>query len=145
MKLVFIAAFVPEVGESLLDAFGGQAEWMIRDIENGTVTASEPFNRFFHDVPDGHEWTKTLRPHAWAAKTSPATGAAYLEIPNSYLLCEDDRAIPLAAQEAMVERARSKGVVFETERIKAAHTPWLVPEVMEEVVGYIRRQAGEVL
>lgn len=32
VKLVFIAAFVPEVGESLLDAFGGQAEWMIRDV-----------------------------------------------------------------------------------------------------------------
>lgn len=45
----------------------------------------------------------------------------------------------------MVEKARQKGAVFETERIKMAHTPWLVPEVMDEVAGYIRRQAGEVL
>lgn len=45
----------------------------------------------------------------------------------------------------MVERAKSKGAVFETERIKTAHTPWLVPEVMDKVAGYIRRQAGEAL
>ncbi|OJJ79846.1 alpha/beta hydrolase [Aspergillus glaucus CBS 516.65] len=145
VRLVFIAAFIPEIGENLVDALGGPAEWFVRDVENGTVTASDPFTLFFHDVPDGHEWAKTLRPHSWAAKTSPATSAAYLEIPNSYLLCEDDRAISLFAQEAMVEKARQKGAVFETEMIKTAHTPWLVPEVMDEVARYIRRQAGEVL
>lgn len=166
VRLVFIAAFIPELGESLVNALGGPAEWFVRDVstnthlplcvcvahkliqiqvENGTVTASDPFTLFFHDVPDGHEWAKTLRPHSWAAKTSPATSAAYLEIPNSYLLCEDDRAISLFAQEAMVEKARQKGAVFETEMIKTAHTPWLVPDVMDEVARYIRRQAGEVL
>lgn len=32
MKLVFIAAFIPEPGESLLDAFGGPADWFVRDV-----------------------------------------------------------------------------------------------------------------
>lgn len=140
VKLVFIAAFIPTVGESLLDVLGGPPGWYVRHIENGTVTANDPFALFFHDVPDGREWVKLLRPHAWVTKNSPATGAAYLEIPSSYLLCEDDRAIPLAAQEAMVEKARQKGARFETERVKTAHTPWLV--VPDEVAEYIRRQAG---
>lgn len=32
VKLVFIAAFIPEPGESLLDAFGGAADWFVRDV-----------------------------------------------------------------------------------------------------------------
>jgi hypothetical protein len=110
-------------------------------VENGTVTADDPFTLFFHDVPDGQEWAKTLRPHAWATKTSPATSAAYLNIPASYLLCEEDRAIQLFIQELMVEKARQKGAQIETEKVPTAHTPWLV--IPDEVVAYIKRQAGE--
>lgn len=33
IKLVFLSAFLPDVGQSLLQAFGGQApEWYIRDV-----------------------------------------------------------------------------------------------------------------
>lgn len=33
VKLVFLSAFIPDVGQSLLQAFGGQApEWYIRDV-----------------------------------------------------------------------------------------------------------------
>lgn len=110
-------------------------------MEAGTVTAADPVDRFFHDVPDGEEWASKLRPHSWFTKRSPATGTAYVTIPCSYLLCEDDRAIPLDAQKAMVERARGIGANIETEVIKTGHTPWLV--LPDEVVNYIRRQAGE--
>ncbi|KAK1148112.1 hypothetical protein N8T08_010751 [Aspergillus melleus] len=144
VRLVFISAFIPDVGQSLIGAFGGTPpDWYIRDEENRTVSASDPFTLFFHDVPDGQEWAKTLRPHAWATKNSPATSAAYLQIPASYLLCEEDRAIPLFVQELMVESARNKGAQIETEKVKTAHTPWLV--VPDVVVDYVRRQAGEKL
>jgi hypothetical protein len=34
-KLIFISAFIPDVGQSLIQAFGGQApEWNIRDLCN---------------------------------------------------------------------------------------------------------------
>ena len=112
----------------------------MKQAENATVTADDPFTLFFHDVPDGREWAKTLRPHAWATKNSPATGTAYVNIPAAYLLCEDDRAIPLFVQELMVEKARGKGASFETEKIKTAHTPWLV--VPDQVAAYIRKHAG---
>ncbi|KAB8216217.1 Alpha/beta hydrolase fold-1 [Aspergillus novoparasiticus] len=141
-KLIFISAFLPDIGESLVGAFGGvPPEWYVMNDENGTVTADDPFTLFFHDVPDGREWAKTLRPHAWATKNSPATGTAYVDIPAAYLLCEDDRAIPLFVQELMVEKARGKGASFETEKIKTAHTPWLV--VPDQVAAYIRKNAGE--
>ncbi|RAL03033.1 alpha/beta hydrolase [Aspergillus ibericus CBS 121593] len=140
VKLIFISAFIPDVGESLIGAFGGTPpEWYVRDESNGTVSASDPFGLFFHDVPDGKQWAETLRPHAWATKNSPATGAAYLEIPSVYLLCEEDHAIPLFVQELMVEKARAKGACIETERIKTAHSPWLVDP--DQVADFVKRHA----
>ncbi|KAA8647711.1 hypothetical protein EYZ11_000174 [Aspergillus tanneri] len=144
IRLVFISAFIPEIGQSLIGAFGGTPpEWYIRDEENGTVSARDPVPLFFHDVPDSDKWAQTLRPHAWATKNSPAISAAYLYIPTSYLLCEDDRAIPLFVQELMVEKARSQGAQIVTEKVKTSHTPWLV--VPDVVVEYLRKQAGEAL
>lgn len=105
------------------------------------MTAADPVGHFFHDVPDGEEWAKKLGPHSWFTKRVPASSAAYLTIPSSYLLCEYDEAIPLAAQQWMVDRAREKGALFETETIATGHTPWLV--LTDEVATYIRRQAGE--
>ncbi|KAE8380331.1 Alpha/beta hydrolase fold-1 [Aspergillus bertholletiae] len=141
-KLIFISAFLPDIGESLIGAFGGvPPEWYVMNVENATVTADDPYTLFFHDVPDGREWAKTLRPHAWATKNSPATGTAYVHIPAAYLLCEKDRAIPLFVQELMVEKARQKGASVETEKIQTAHTPWLVDP--DRVATYIRMHAGE--
>ncbi|KAL5360149.1 alpha/beta-hydrolase [Aspergillus floccosus] len=139
VKICFIAAFVPVVGESVLDAVADVPEWWVVDDENKTVTTSDPLGLFFHDVPDGAQWVRELRPHAWATKVAPAQAEAFMHIPSSYLLCEDDRALPLAIQEAMVERMREMGAVVETERIETAHTPWLVRP--EQVADYIRRHA----
>ncbi|KAJ5891578.1 uncharacterized protein N7473_007806 [Penicillium subrubescens] len=142
IKLVYLAAFIPQVGESLISAFGGTPPpWYVLDEQNGTVTASDPFALFFHDVPNGQEWAQTLRPHAWSTKNSPATSAAYMKIPSLYLLCVDDFAIPLAVQQLMVDRAQRKGASIETEKINAGHSPWLVRP--DEVVAHIRKQAGE--
>ncbi|KAL2822577.1 Alpha/beta hydrolase fold-1 [Aspergillus granulosus] len=143
VKLIFISAFVPEIGQSLVSAFGGTpAPWYVRDESNGTVSASTPFDLFFHDVPNGEGWVEKLRPHAWATKVSPATGAAYRTIPSAYLLCEHDRAIPVEVQKRMVEKARSQGAKMATETIATGHTPWLVDA--ERVAGFIRREIGDV-
>ncbi|KAE8153364.1 Alpha/beta hydrolase fold-1 [Aspergillus avenaceus] len=142
VRLIFISAFLPTVGQSLIGAVGGVVpDWYVFDDEHETITADDPYKLFFHDVPDGREWTETLRPHAAATKNSPAVAAAYVDIPAVYLLCEEDRAIPIAVQEAMVEKAREMGANISTERVKTGHTPWLVDG--EFVAGFIRRWAGE--
>ena len=46
------------------------------------------------------------------------TAAAWRELPSSYLVCQDDQAIPVAAQEAMSARA---GFV---ERLAVSHSPF---------------------
>lgn len=157
-KLIFISAFIPDVGESLIGAFGGVApDWYDRDVSqsfisfvlpeipilpqpqevNGTVSAVDPYSLFFHDCPDGKQWAQTLRPHAWATKNSPATSTAYTRIPSTYLLCENDRAIPLFVQQLMVDKARGKGAQITTETIATGHSPWLVDP--EPVAAFVQR------
>ncbi|KAL3495376.1 alpha/beta-hydrolase [Aspergillus germanicus] len=142
VKLIFISAFIPELGQSLVSAFGGEpAPWYVRDEANGTVSPSTPYDLFFHDVPDGEKWAGKLRPHAWATKISPATGTAYSSIPSSYLFCEQDRAIPVEVQKMMVEKARAQGAQIATESIATGHTPYLVDA--KRVADYIRREIGD--
>lgn len=64
-----------------------------------------------------------------------------MKIPSAYLACEEDRAMPLAVQQLLVHRAQQRGAEIETEKINASHTPWL--SKTDEVVAYLRRQAGE--
>ncbi|KAJ5370333.1 uncharacterized protein N7496_006425 [Penicillium cataractarum] len=110
VKLLFIAAFIPILGESLVGAFGGKhPSWFVRYESKNTVTANDPHGRFFHDVPNGAEWDKSLGPHAWATKIAPATGTAYRTIPCAYLLCKNDRAIPFVIQQMLIDRARVEG------------------------------------
>jgi hypothetical protein len=64
-----------------------------------------------------------------------------MNIPTAFLLCEEDRAIPVAVQQVLVDRARRRGAEIETEKIQTGHTPWLV--VPDQVVAYLKKHAGE--
>ncbi|KAL4871623.1 hypothetical protein BDV12DRAFT_164084 [Aspergillus spectabilis] len=141
VKLLFISAFIPEIGQSLVSTFGGEAEWYVKDPTSKTITPSTPHSLFFHDVPKGEYWASTLRPAAWATTIAPATAAAYLSLPSSYLLCEEDRAIPLFVQQMMVDKARGNGAQMGTVTVKTGHTPWLVET--EWVGSWIRGEVGE--
>ncbi|KAJ5376743.1 hypothetical protein N7509_013629 [Penicillium cosmopolitanum] len=138
VRIIFISAVIPALGESLVGLFGGAPPpWFLRDEPNGTVMPSAL-------LPRCARWSRmgqNLRPHAWVTNTAPATNAAYLELPASYLLCEDDQAFPLPVQQVMVERAKRKGGLIKTEKIKASHFPWL--SRADEVASYIRRQTAE--
>jgi hypothetical protein len=64
-----------------------------------------------------------------------------MEIPSSYLLCEDDLAFPAFAQEAMTDMVKQKGGEMEVDRIKSGHSPLLSRP--DDVVAWIRKVAGE--
>jgi len=74
---------------------------------------------------------------------APTTGASWKTIPSSYLLCEQDRAIPAEAQEAMVDAARELGAIVEIVRLDSGHSPFLSKP--KETVEWIRGVAGEKL
>ncbi|KAL4924055.1 alpha/beta fold hydrolase [Aspergillus undulatus] len=67
------------------------------------------------------------------------TYSAFLEIPSTYIICENDRALPVQVQERMV--AQGKGA-FTVERCRCqeGHSPFLNKPAF--VVECIKQQAG---
>lgn len=68
----------------------------------------------------------------------PATYTAYLEIPSTYILCENDKALAPSAQERMI--AEGEGA-FDVVRCQEGHSPYLSDPGF--IVNVIRRAAGE--
>jgi pimeloyl-ACP methyl ester carboxylesterase len=60
-----------------------------------------------------------LRPQSLAAFTETQEAAAWRTAPSTYVVCEQDRAIPVAAQELMSARAAN------TLRLSSSHSPFL--------------------
>jgi len=142
VKLTFVTSFLLPEGLSLEEAVGGPEDWWELH-DDGNFTPINPILRFYHDLPsaDGQYWANQLRPHSSAAIKAKATSAAWRRIPSAYLVCEDDRAVPVQAQEAMIAGVKKDGAKMEVERVFSSHSPHLVkPDI---VVGFLRRAAGE--
>jgi predicted esterase len=99
----------------------------------------------YHDLPseEADIYVSLLKPHAFATLTDTTRSAAYKNIPVSYLVCENDRAIPEVGQMAMISSIEADGATVEVERIRAGHC--VHASHAEEVVDFIRRAAGEAI
>ena len=138
VRMVYIAAFAAPEGVGVFRATNGPDPWII--LEGPVCRPGDPIHRFYHDLPlnEAEEAVSNLRLHSTGALWSDATYAAWKHIPSTYLVCENDQAIPLAAQEAMIADPEAK---FTVERCIASHSPMLsMPDFTTEVV---RRAAGE--
>jgi pimeloyl-ACP methyl ester carboxylesterase len=62
--------------------------------------------------------------------TQPLTNAAWRAVPSTYVVCEQDQAIPPFAQEAMAKRAET------VLRMDAGHSPFLSHR--QELAGLLR-------
>ena len=118
--LVYLTAFQLDIGESLLSALaGGQPSWL--QIGDGVTTPSDTREIFFADIDDDIAAAATARlsPQSLSSFTEIQTAAAWTAIPSTYVICENDKAIPVPAQEAMAARAGR------TIRIDSSHSPFL--------------------
>ncbi|WP_280331429.1 alpha/beta fold hydrolase [Nocardia wallacei] len=119
--LVYIAAFIPDIGESALeltDKFPGStlgpttrpAEYPLADGTTGTelyIRQDEFPGQFAADVDPATAqlMAATQRPVALAALQQPATAAAWRTLPTYALLTTGDKNIPIEAQRYMADRA----------------------------------------
>ena len=145
--LVFIAAFAPDEGESLL-----QLVTMNPGSEIGPDTLiTRPY-----PLPDGGEGTDlyltregvstafaqdlprrttdlmfaTQRPFTQEAFGEPSGPPAWKSIPSWYLVASEDRAIPPATQRFMAERANAQ-----TTEVKASHVAHISqPEAVTRII-----------
>ena len=64
-----------------------------------------------------------------AAIATPQTRAAWQGLPSTYLICDEDKAVPPPVQEAMSARAQT------VHRVEASHSPFFSrPDVVADVV-----------
>lgn len=133
---VYVAALLPERGQSIADMLGGQMpDWMDVRPEEGVVQVCDradvvrqalcadiPADRFQREVYPRYVLT-TLKSFA-----DPSSAPA-ADHTTTYVVCEQDLAVPLAAQEAMSARADR------LERLPSSHSPLLsMPERLAQVV-----------
>ena len=126
-RLVYLTAFPLDAGESAMEnglTGGGDMklpEALEFDGDMITVEPARVVELFFHDcAPDvAAAAAARLRPMSIAAMAGMARAAAWREKPASYIVCTDDRALPVALQYSAAARV---GEVFE---MPTSHSPFL--------------------
>jgi pimeloyl-ACP methyl ester carboxylesterase len=140
-RLVYLTAFTLDTGESVVQnaLTGGEdvklAEAMLFDGDTVAVDPDRAVEFFYHDCAAdiaaaacGH-----LRPMSMAAMGGVVGAAAWREVPASYVVCTDDRALPVALQRACAAR------VGDVREMPTSHSPFLsrpddLARVLAEIV-----------
>ena len=120
--LVYLAAFMLDEGESLLGAAGGEPQAFFVATPDGQAWTTRGADGVFYN--DCSESDKTwavaqLQPQSASSFTETLRAAAWRDHQSTYVICEQDQAIPVFAQEAMSQRA---GTVI---RLDAGHSPFM--------------------
>jgi len=148
--LVYIAAFIPDHGESALeltDKFPGStlgpttrpAEYPLPDGSTGTelyIRQEEFHQQFAADVPatTGELMAVTQRPVALAALQEPAAAAAWQSIPAFALLTTQDKNIPILTQRFMAERAAASTVEIVASHAVSVSQPQAVADLIASAI-----------
>jgi pimeloyl-ACP methyl ester carboxylesterase len=122
--LVFVDAFIPEVGETVFQILGGSGSAL--DVPDPTTVLDlagypggpdgdvEAFlksdvvhNSFAQDLEEADRWLilASQRPITLSANTTPSAVAAWKSLPSWAVVGTEDRVIPPATQRKMAERA----------------------------------------
>jgi hypothetical protein len=106
------------------------------------MTVANADHVFYNGLPKSliDNLVSSLKHQSKASFYTPLTYPAYRDVRVSYLLCEQDNAIPFPAQQAMVGIGGPNVV---SHICSAGHSPML--SMPEKVVHVIRRAAGEIL
>jgi pimeloyl-ACP methyl ester carboxylesterase len=158
-RLLYMCAFIPQKGQSLAGIFGGRMPpYIVEKVNQGSIFCSkslpiyvhwirfqqeglflgveDPNQRFYHDTADPGHWSAQLLKHPKAAQFTAVSHEAFREVPITYLLCENDQALPMGVQKMMIGRIEEVGVKVGTiESCEGSHSPFLsMPEKVVEVV-----------
>ena len=138
--LVYLCAFVPRPGESLVAASGNRAAPWIRLLEDGTTLPdrAQAAEVFYGDCdPETASWAlERLAPHNAVAFSEPVAQPAWLTIPSTYIVCTQDRAVPPDMQRTVF--APRAGHVLE---LATSHSPFLSqPKLLAETLAAVVAQ-----
>jgi pimeloyl-ACP methyl ester carboxylesterase len=116
--IVYLAALQLDVDESLLGFVGAPVPPEPRAFQ---PVPDDPIGMFYGDLPraEAEEAAKRLVPQSTKSFWDVLTKAAWHTVPSTYIICEDDQALPAQAQQVLAERS---GAVH---RIAGDHSPFL--------------------
>ncbi|KAK5940390.1 hypothetical protein PMZ80_007810 [Knufia obscura] len=148
VHLIYCCAFVIENGESIFSlmqnptlAAGLPSHFAAVEEDGVTLRVLEEhaIDTFYHDLEPvlAQKMVDNLGLHSFLAFKSSQEHCAHREIPTTYILCEQDRAIFPFVQQHMIEAGDIKDVV----KLNASHSPFL--SMPDEVVGIINRIAEQ--
>jgi pimeloyl-ACP methyl ester carboxylesterase len=122
--LVYVDAFVPDVGETVFQILGGSGSAL--DVPDPTTVldivgypgapegdaeaflkADTVHNSFAQDLSEADRWliVAEQRPITLGANTTPSAAAAWTTLPSWAVVGTEDRVIPPGTQRSMAERA----------------------------------------
>jgi pimeloyl-ACP methyl ester carboxylesterase len=132
-RLVYLCAFMPEAGESLVAITRGPAPW-IRRLEDGRTLPdlSQAAHLFYGDcdAETRERATGLMRPMPGAPFTEAVVEAPWRTIPSTYVVCTQDNAIPVELQRD-VFAPRAEQVV----ELEASHSPFFSqPEAVADIL-----------
>jgi len=133
--LAYIAAFMPDTGQSILDTVGGNPPFWWRVSADGTtVTPDQPKGLFYNDCDDAtaDAAVAKLLPQSYASLSQPVRAAAWHDIPSTYL-------VTLRDQVGSPEIQRIIGSVADKMLdIDTGHSPMLSkPGVLAEMLEFL--------
>ena len=129
--LVYLAAFMPDEGQSLLTLVEDAPVATLRpallevDQQTGTSTVrADVVRKSFYDDCSAEEVKRAiarLRPHAVGCFAVPPPAVAWKDIPSTYVVCTKDEAIHPDLQRQMAQRT-TRVIEWPT-----GHSPFLSP------------------
>jgi len=133
VRIIFLTAIILPVGVSQWATMKDNLPPL--DIKDGAFWLKDNTLSFSDCTKeDTDHFVATMRPFPIACADSPLTNAGYKYHPVSYIFCEKDIVVPIAAQEAMVA---ASGVHFTSARIQSGHAP--VINKPEEVLNAVKK------
>ncbi|MDW3218619.1 MAG: alpha/beta hydrolase [Acidimicrobiales bacterium] len=128
--LVYLCAFMPDRGETIFDSLSRVEDLphakvldAIRTHEDGTssIDPAHGVAAFYERCPAGlaDRAIERLRPMHGSSTSATCLGAPWRSVSSTYVLCEQDQAIPIEAQRSMASNA-TRTVVLDTD-----HSPFV--------------------
>ena len=132
--LVYICAFLPLEGQSLITAGTGRPASWIQMIDGGLMQpdASRADEVFYTDCdPDTRRWARSkLKPQTAAIMMGTVPHPAWREVPSTYVVCVNDGALPADTQRTVFGPRASQMV-----ELQADHSPFLSqPRALADVL-----------
>jgi pimeloyl-ACP methyl ester carboxylesterase len=138
--LVYVCAFMLDVGVSLLDAAGGKPmSWWRVSPDGRSITPDRPESVFYSDCNEQEAAAAAARltPQSMSSCTTPLRAAAWTTVPATYVVADRDPELPAAVQEMM-----ATGKARELRHIDSAHSPFLSrPRELAEIIGEVARSS----